>query len=88
MGTDNGVYMTYFEGDLMTTSIFKAVLFPKHQVLADLLQQSIVYTSEFEPLELEDISVIGMQLRFFKVQLEDPGTVSPAPPPSMLENPT
>lgn len=88
MGTDNGVCMTYFDGDLMTTSIFKAELFLKHQELADLLQQSIVYTSEFEPLELEDISVTGMQLGFFNIQLEDPGTMSPAPPPSILGNPT
>lgn len=61
MGTDRRVYMTYFEGDLMTTSIFsrsalsKAPGFSRPPTTKHYLD-----TSEFELLELGDIFVTGM----------------------------
>lgn len=70
MGTDSGVCMTYFEGDLMTTLIFnRSSLSKAPGISRPPPTKHCLDTSEFEPLKLGDISVTGMQLVFLRMFL-------------------
>lgn len=65
MGTDSGVCVTYFEGDLTTTSIFSRSAFSKASGISrPPPTKQCLDTSEFESLEVGDVSVTEMQLEF------------------------
>lgn len=67
MGTDSGVCVTNFERDPMPTSIFsRSALSKASEISSPPPTKWCLDTSEFESLEVGDVSVTEMQLEFLR----------------------